>query len=161
MKKILLTVITILFMGIYVYSQETEYVKGKGYEGYIFPKEHSIWGFPPEKGRYTPSSEDIAQAEKILQDSINTDYVKSNQKAYRKPPINRKTLKKYIRQYVGYLTEDGKIIIHIYLNKGIEMDKNKLTKDVIAVMGGGSNHWSISINLSTKELSNMRVNGIS
>lgn len=145
----------------YVYSQEAVYVKGKGYEGYIFPKEHSIWGFLPEQNRYTPNLEDIAQAEKILQDSIGTDYVKSNQEAYCKPPINKNTLKKYVRQYVGYSTENGKIIIHIYLNKGIEMDKNKLLEDIIAVIGGGSNHWRIKINISTKELFDMQVNGIS
>lgn len=145
----------------YVYSQKAVYVKGKGYEGYIFPKEHSIWGFPPEQNRYTPNLKDIAQAEKILQDSIGTDYVKSNQKAYCKPPINKKTLKKYVRQYVGYSTEDGKTIIYIYLNKGIEMDKNKLSEDIIAVFGGGSNHWRIKINISTKELFDMQVNGIS
>ena len=144
----------------YVYSQKAVYVKGKGYEGYIFPKEHSIWGFPPEQNRYTPNLEDIAQAEKILQDSIGTDYVKSNQIAYCKPPINKKTLKKYLRQYVGYSTEDGKTIIYIYLNKGIEMDKNKLSEDIIAVSDGGSNHWSIKINISKKELFDMQVNGI-
>lgn len=77
----------------YVYSQGAVYVNGKGYEGYIFPKGHSIWGFPSEQNRYTPNLEDIAQAEKILQDSIGTYYVKSNQEAYCKPPINKNTLK--------------------------------------------------------------------
>ena len=143
----------------YVYSQEAVYVKGKGYEGYIFPKGHSIWGFPSEQNRYTPNLKDISLAEKILRDSIGTDYVKSNQEAYCKSPINKNTLKKYVRQYVGYLMEDGKIIIHIYLNKGIEMDKNKLSEDIIAVFGGGSNHWCIKINISTKELFDMQVNG--
>lgn len=160
MKKIFV-IITILFMVSYVYSQKAVYVKGKGYEGYIFPKEHSIWGFPPEQNRYTPNLEDIAKAEKILHDSIETDYVESNQEAYCKPPINKNTLKRYVRQYVGYSTEDGKTIIHIYLNKGTKMDKNKLSEDIIAVFGGGSNHWRIKINISTKELFDMQVNGIS
>ena len=146
-------------MASYAYSQKAVYVKEKGYKGCIFPKEHSIWGLPPEPNRYTLNLEDIAQAEKILRDSIGTDYVKSNQKMYRKPPINKNTLKKYVRQYVGYSTEDGKIIIHIYLNKGIEMDKNKLSEDIIAVFGGGSNHWRVKINTSTKELFDMQVNG--
>ncbi|HPK29633.1 MAG TPA: hypothetical protein PK979_01165 [Bacteroidales bacterium] len=157
MKKIF-AIITILFMASYIYSQEAVYVKGKGYEGYIFPKEHSIWGFPPEQNRYTPNLEDIALAEKILRDSIGTDYVKSNQQAYRKPPINNKTLKKYVRQYVGYVTEECEIIIHIYLNKGIETDKNKLSEEIIAIFGGGSNHWHIKINISTKELFDMQLN---
>ena len=108
----------------YVYSQKAVYVKGKGYEGYIFSKERSISGFPPEQNRYTPNLEDIAQAEKILRDSIGTDYVKSNQKMYRKPPINKNTLKKYVRQYVGYSTEAGDTIIHIYFNKRMELDKH-------------------------------------
>ncbi|MEG1723266.1 MAG: hypothetical protein RR303_09795 [Bacteroidales bacterium] len=160
MKKIFV-IMTILFVVSYVYSQKAVYVKGKGYEGYIFPKEHSIWSFPPEQNRYTPNLENIAQAEKILQDSIGTDYMKSNQEAYCKSPINKNTLKRYLRQYVGYSTEDGKTIIHIYLNKGIEMDKNKLSEDIIAVFGGGSNHWRIKINISTKELFDMQVNGVS
>ncbi|HOG41443.1 MAG TPA: hypothetical protein PLI69_02760 [Bacteroidales bacterium] len=157
MKKIF-AIITILFMASCVYSQEAVYVEGKGYEGYVFPKEHSIWDFPPEQNRYTPNLEDIALAEKILRDSIGTDYVKSNQQAYRKPPINNKTLKKYVRQYVGYVTEECEIIIHIYLNKGIETDKNKLSEEIIAIFGGGSNHWHIKINISTKELFDMQLN---
>jgi len=52
-----------------------------------------------------------------------------------------------VRQYIGYSTEDGKTIIYIYLNKGIKMDKNKLSEDIIAVFDGGSNHWSIKINI--------------
>ena len=66
-----------------------------------------------------------------------------------------------MRQYIGYSTEDGKTIIYIYLNKGIKMDKNKLSEDIIAVFDGGSNHWSIKINISTKTLFDMQVYGIS
>lgn len=160
MKKIFV-IVTALFICSYIYSQEVAYVKGKGYKGYIFPKEYSVLGFPPEPNRYTPCLEDVAQAEKILKDSIGSDYVKSNQRAYCKPPINKNTLKKYVRQYIGYVTEDGKIIIHIYLSNGIEIDKNELSEDIIYIFDGGSNHWSIKINISTKELFDMQVNGIS
>jgi hypothetical protein len=159
--KSIFAIITFLFMNGYLYSQTAEYVKGKGYEGYVFPKEHAIWGFPPEQNRYTPSKEDIEQAEKILKDSIGTDYVKSNQKMYSKLPINKRTLKKYVRQYIGYLTENNEIVVCIYLNKDIELDKNKLSEDIISVLDGGSNHWRICINLFTKKLSDMSVNGIS
>jgi len=148
-------------MGSYVYSQEVVRVKGKGYEGYIFPKEHSIWGFPPEKGRYTPSPEDITKAEKILKDSINTDYVRSNQEAYKKPPINRRTLNKYMRQYVGYLTDNGEIVIWVNLFKKGSISVQDPTFDIISVADGGYNFWSIRINITNKELSGMRVNGIS
>lgn len=167
MKKIF-GIITILFLVSYVYSQETVYVKGKGYEGYIFPKEHSIWGFSPEQNRYTPSSEDIVQAEKILRDSINTDYVKSNQQAYRKPPINKRTLKNYLRQYVGYITDNNEIIICInllhkrgYCDEDKPKDADKIDNEIIMVLDGGYYFWHISINISTEELFDMQLNGIS
>ena len=75
-------------------------------------------------------------------------------------PINKRTLKKYMRQYVGYLTERGNIIIQIFLNKDIDMDKNNLSEDILAVFDGGINHWSIKINISTEELFDLQINGI-
>jgi hypothetical protein len=159
--KYTLAITVFLLVNIQSYSQEAMFVKGKGYEGYIFSKEHSIWGFPPEKNRYSPTITDIEKAESILKDNICSQYVKQSQKLYRKPPINKKTLKKYTRQYVGYLTTDGHIVIRIYLNRGIDMSKETLSEDIISVNGGGANHWVIDVNLSTKTLSNMGVNGIS
>ena len=160
-------IVIFLFFNSYIYSQ-AKYVKGKGYEGYIFPKEHSIWGFPPEKGRYTLNFKEIAQAEKILKDSIGTDYVKSNQQAYRKPPINKRTLKNYLRQYVGYITDNNEIVIWInflhkrkYCDDDKPKDADKIDNEIIMVLDGGYYFWSIKINLSTKELSDMQVNGIS
>ena len=44
-------------------------VKGFGYKGFIFDKEHYIWGFPPENGRYTLNKKEIAQAEKLLRET--------------------------------------------------------------------------------------------
>ena len=157
MNKSFLTII-FLFIASCIYSQDAIFVKGYGYEGYIFPKEHSIWGFPPEDNRYTPSIEDIAYAEKILLNKMGTDYVKRNQKGYCKP-INKRTLNKYVRQYVGYLMDDGAIIIHIYLNRSNYIDNNKISKDIIAVFDGGTVHWSIKVNLSTGEIFDMLVNG--
>jgi hypothetical protein len=166
--KSIFAIITFLFMSGYVYSQTAEYVKGKDYEGYVFPKEHAICGFPPEQNRYTPSEEDIAQAEKILKDSIGTDYVKSNQEMYKKPPINKRTLKKYVRQYVGYLTENNEIIIWInflhrdeYDDEDKPKDADRIDNEIITIFDGGYYFWRICINLSTQKLSDMSVNGIS
>jgi hypothetical protein len=160
-RSILLAISIFLFISNSVYSQETVYAKGKEYEGYIFPKEQSIWGFPSEKRRYTPSSEDIAQAEKILQDSINSNYMKQNQKQYKKPPINKRTLNKYMRQYVGYLTDNNEFVIWINLFKKGNIGNQDPVIDIIYSQDGGYNFWSIRINITTKELSDIRINGIS
>ena len=158
MRKLFIVII-FLFIVSCVYSQETLFVKGQGYEGFIFSKEYSICGFPPENNRYTPSVEDIARAEKILLEKIGNDYVKSNQKSYCKPPINKRTLNRYIRQYVGYLMDDGTVIIHIYMNKTALMDESLLSKDIVVVHDGGRNHWHIKVNISTEEVFDIHING--
>ncbi|MDR1181541.1 MAG: hypothetical protein LBL13_06155 [Bacteroidales bacterium] len=150
-----------MIINISILAQSSMNVKEKGYKGYIFPKEHSIWGFPPEQNRYTPSEEDIVQAEKILKDSICSDYVKFNQQQYKKPPINKKTLKNYVRQYVGYLTDNKEIVIWLNLIKkeyaydGVQNP----SYDIISIKDGGYNFWSIRINITTRKLYDMRVNG--
>ncbi len=142
-----------------IFAQNAEFVKGKGYAGYIFPKEHPIFGFSPEQNRYTPSFEDISQAEKILQDSIGTEYIKSNQKAYCKPLINKNTLKKYVRQYVGYLTDKNEIVIWLNLFKKGSIESQNPALDIISVQDGGIEFWRIRINITSKELFDMQVNG--
>ena len=159
MKKVIVAT-AIIFIFSCAYSQSVVQVKCKDYKGYIFPKEHSIWGLTPEYNWYTPSIEDIAQAEKILRTFVRKGYINTNKDGCCKVPINKRTLKKYMRQYVGYLTERGNIIIHIFLNKDIDMDKNNLSEDILAVFDGEINHWSIKINISTEELFDLQINGI-
>lgn len=130
-------------------------VKGLGYKGFIFDKEHYIWGFPPESGRYTLNKKEVAQAEKLLREKID-EYIVSHQ-VYADPPIKKKTLRKYVRQYVGYLTDNNEVVVKIYLNK-IDPDDDSST-DILEYFDGGSNHWSIQINLNTGELYDMEVNG--
>jgi hypothetical protein len=51
--------------------------------------------------------------------------------------------------------------VSIWLNRELSRSKESMTEDIIDVQGGGANHCTIDVNLSTKELSNMDVNGIS
>ena len=61
MKQIL--IIILLVLGYLSYSQESYFVEGKDYCGYVFTKEHSIYGFPPESNRCTLTEENIIQAD--------------------------------------------------------------------------------------------------
>lgn len=140
-------------------QNETLYVKGKNYEGYIFQKGHSIWGIAPNENRYTLNKKDVFAAEQILRDSVNSDYIKVQQKSYKRPPINRKTLKKYIRQYVGYINDRGEIIVWIvFLERQIVKDLNPAL-DIISLCDGGYNYWSICINITRRKLFDMQING--
>ena len=142
------------------YAQDkTLYVKGKNFEGYVFQKEHSIWGIAPNENRYTLNKSDVLIAEQILRDSINSDYIKVQQDSYKSPSINRKTLKRYIRQYVGYINDSGEIKVWItFVDRQIAKDLN-LALDVIAMCDGGYNYWSVCINITRRKLFDMQING--
>ena len=86
---------------------------------------------------------------------------KQNKHYVAKLILIKKTLTKYVRQYVGYLTEDGTKIIHIYLNKADVIENNNLTEDVVLVYDGGSNHWHVKVNISTGEIFDIQVGGLS
>lgn len=136
-------------------NRSATYVEGRDYKGYAFSKEHPIAGLPPEKTRYTLNQEEIIKAEYLLRKKIN-EYVETYH-VYTDPPINKKTLRNYIRQYVGYFTENNEVVVKIYMNK---IDNyNDPSSDILEYLDGGSDHWSIIINLNTEELLNMKVNG--
>ena len=151
------------------YSQESYFVEGKGYYGYVFSKEHSIWGFPPEiiigsvpigSYRCNLTEENIVQSEKILKKNINSKYVKSCQIWGDKPYINKNTLANYNRQYVGYLTPDNEVIVCVYLIiKTNSIGDDKLSEDIIVIYDGGYSYWTIAINLKTRKVFDMMVNG--
>jgi len=156
-KNILLIGFALLCMS--GYSQESTLVKGKGYTGYAFNKDHFVFmSIDNQKERYTPTKEDITQIEKILQDSIGS--VLKKQK-YSNTSINRNTLKKYNRQYVGFITNNGDVVIWINLLRSKEIDDVELSKDIVTVSDGGEKYWSIFINLTKNTLYGVRINGIS
>ncbi len=159
MKQIL--IIILLVIGYLSYSQESYFVEGKGYYGYVFSKDRSLNGFPSESNRYTLTTENISQAELILKNNINTEYVKSRrQLCSRRALINKITLKKYYRQYVGYLNTNNEVIAYVCLTRKDAVDDIKdLSEDLIMVCDGGCAFWRIYINLQTQQVFDMEVNG--
>ncbi len=156
MKQIL--IIILLVLGYLSYSQESYFVEGKGYYGYVFSKDRSLNGFPPESNRYNLTQEDIVQAEAFLKDNINTEYVQSSLLWGLSSPVNKRTLKKYYRQYIGYLNSDNEVIVRVNLTKCV-WEVNELSDDLIVALGGGSAFWEIYINLHTKQVFGLDVNG--
>ena len=148
------------------YSQEAIFVNGWKYKGYAFPKDAKIFGLPPQIvlypgfNRYTLSPDEIAKAEKILRDSINVCC--NGEGRWYDPPINKKRLHKYLRQYVGFLNENNEVVVCVYLSlkKAVEESKADPTTDIIVLRKNGSNMWEIKINLNTGELFDMEVNGV-
>lgn len=161
MKEILCAFLLFIFN--LSYAQEFVHVKGKSYQGYIFPKEHFVFNsIDDQKERYTPTLEDIIKVETILADSIN--FITNKEQPYRyslKPIINKKTLKKYKRQYVGFLDKNNNVIIWINFLLDKSLTEEDLKSDIIRVLDGRGYYWNIYINIGTNELSYMYVNGTS
>ena len=155
-KNILLIGFALLCMS--GYSQEYTLVKGKGYTGYAFNKEHFVFmSIDNQKERYTPTKEDVMRIEKMLKDSIGS--VLKKKKIY-DTSINRNTLKKYKRQYVGFITNNGNIVIYIAFLKDIE-NIDELSKDIVVLYDGGETYWGIFVNLTKNTLYGVHINGIS
>jgi hypothetical protein len=119
--------------------------------------------------KFTPTKEDIVLAEKILKQQIEkANHRKMNQFG-RKQYIHR-NLNKYFRQYAGFINENGDRVIHINFNwdrytvfdriKGYWDDRLEYISEYSVVMDGGYRHWDVNVNLTTKSLYNLSVNGV-
>jgi hypothetical protein len=71
--------------------------------------------------------------------------------------IDRK-LKKYCRQYVGFVNSKGErvIWINLFWNKDLIDDA---AKDIIRVNDGCSYYWNVGVNIDRKLICDLQVNG--
>lgn len=140
-----------------IYVQQ---IKGKSFEGYIFSKKDTGY-IPVEniKERFTPQQTDILEAEKILNEqllNLNKDLL--NQRG--RCPIIHKKLKKYKRQYIGAITENGDSIIWINFIWGKDKKSIKRCSDkIIMILDGCSFYWNVKVNLTKGKLFDLSING--
>ena len=146
-------------------------VKSSKFRGTIFKDSYQDLFVSPVSShakRFTPTNEDILLAETILKEQIE----KVNT-----PRINQlkpsqyidKNINKYFRQYLGYYNENGNRIIHINLAwdkfsifdriKGDEDQRLDFSSGYNFVQDGGSRYWNVNVDLTTKTLYGMSVNG--
>jgi len=135
------------------------FVSGKGFKGYIFDQEKDLMiSFRDQKERFTPDKNEILYIEELLNKNlkkINSSRVNQG----RGCPVLHKKLRKFMRQYVGYETNDGAKVIWINLVWAEESLEKRLSKEIILVQDGCSHYWSIKVNLDTSELFDLKVNG--
>ncbi|EGK02695.1 hypothetical protein [Dysgonomonas gadei] len=149
---------------------DTNYIKGtdkngrvKVFHGGKISKDCEVNLLTTAYTRYTLPDRDIILAEHILEENI--DYIRTNQPELSEPVI-ADNLDKYMRQYVGFINNyNQEVIIWInFLKKDSDIlsviNTKHLNEGIIHVDDGGSNFWSVYINLTKKELFNMSVNGV-
>lgn len=119
--------------------------------------------------RFTPTEKDIAIAESILKEQIR-EANKNRINQFSKRQHIDKNLNKYFRQYVGFIDKNGDRNIHINFHwdrftlmdraKGYWDDRLDYTSDYSIVFDGGSRYWSVNVNLASKKLYGLLVNGV-
>jgi hypothetical protein len=132
--------------------------EGKNCKGYIFDSSHFVFKtVPDQQSRFTPSKTNIDQAEEILIKRIVQANSKRENQLSGCPVIDQK-LKKYCRQYVGFVNSKGErvIWINLFWNKDLIDDA---AKDIIRVNDGCSYYWNVGVNIDRKLICDLQVNG--
>jgi len=159
MKKINL-LLTVLLLNIFhglgqpnTNKIEAEHYKTKKFDVAIFP-ENYIDMIPGE--RFTPTKQDIDKAEVALIKGLKKlNRYKPNQAS---TPVIHKNLRKYKRQYFGYIDKNGQriLLINCFWDEDLE---NHWLKERVQVFDGGSYYWNIQYNIDKNKLFDLYVNG--
>ena len=136
------------------------FVKGKGFKGYVFDKDHFVMvSIKDQESRYTPTKEDIIKVESLLLDKLKSINIDLDNQGGNFPIIHKK-LKKYTRQYVGFINSKCQKVIWINFIWNKRVESSKLSEDIYTILDGGSYYWEIKVNLEKMELFDLNVNGI-
>jgi hypothetical protein len=148
-------------------------VKSNRFRGTVFTTSYQTEKFfiptADSINKFTPTKEDIAIAENILQEQIG-EVNKRHINQFGKHQYIDRNLSKYFRQYIGYIDKNGDRTIHLNLHwdrytlkdriKGYWDDRLDYTSDYTIVFDGGSRYWSVNVNLNSKTLFGLSVNGV-
>ncbi|RZJ71527.1 MAG: hypothetical protein EOO45_11745 [Flavobacterium sp.] len=149
----------LFFLIIFLSTDAPRFIKGDGFSGYIFDRNHLVLlSLKDQNDRYTPSNNDIILAEKILKDKIEQSNLNlSNQTSG--CPIISKNLKKYIRQYVGFKNPQGQKTIWVNLLWKQTNTNDQVKKEIITVSDGCSYYWNVKINIDKNTVYDLTING--
>ena len=170
MKKLLLIILTLNF-GL-IFSQEIELIESQKFEGAIFPKTYDIpySENPLTEKRFTPTKREILELEKQLRNQIKE--INKNKPNQRKGygPVIHKKLKKYDRQYIGFIDQNGLRVIHVNFIwngftlwesiRGFTKPDDSWKTEWQMWFDGGSRYWNIKYTIDKKEFIDFRVNGV-
>ena len=148
-------IILLFLSSCFIHAQNVaEHFKTKQFEVAIFPESSNEI---MQQNRFTPTKEEIIKAENALKSKLKfINNLLINQSS---SPIIHRNLKKYKRQYFGYINDKGERILYINSLWSKSYKDNIWLNEIIWISDGGSHYWNIQYNLATNELENLKVNG--
>ncbi len=124
----------------------------------IFPKEYST--FFIQQKRFTPTKLEIDKAEFALAKRLKK--INKNRSNQSSSPVIDENIRKYKRQYFGFVDENG--MKYLLINSFWANDKDQnfnWLNEIVIVKDGGSYYWQIKYFIETDELKDLFVNGYS
>ena len=148
-------IIVLFLSSCFIHAQNVaEHFKTRQFEVAIFLESSNEL---MQQNRFTPTKEEIIKAENALKSKLK--FINNPLMNQSSSPIIHKNLKKYKRQYFGYINEKGEKILYINSLWKKNEKETKWLQQIIMVSDGGSYYWNIEFNLETDELINLSVNG--
>ncbi len=167
MKKLILAFVAVAALSVATVAQEyiepvetwkVAEVWGNNYHGWSFHQDWEVdFTVENQDGRFTPTDEEIAEAEALVQKRIA--YL--NREHYNQGgmcPIIDEHMRKYRRQYVGFTNDRGDHIIWLNYLWDDELTDERLAGDVLLTRGGCGHFWHVKCNLATRKVYGLEVN---
>ena len=133
-------------------------VWGNNYHGWSFHQDVEVdFTVEGQDGRCTPTDEEIADAERLMQKRIayvNRDHYNQGGMC----PVIDEHMHYYRRQYVGFTNDRGDHIIWISGIWNDEITDERMASDVILTRGGCGRYWHLKVNLATRKVYGLEVN---
>ena len=143
MKRLLTILLFLKVTSNFLIAQTNEIFEEKNVKGVIFSKDYinKAHNWLDNSYRFTPTREEIKAFEKNLKldlKRINTN--RWNQKG--SCPIIHKNLKKYVRQYLGFIDDSGKkyLLINFLWQDNVEENEND---EFYNELGDWKKHWQV------------------
>lgn len=145
-------------------------VKSNRFKGTAFSKYYQTNNiFPDTLNRFTPTQKDIELAEAILRHQLREANKDRTNQIGQYPNIDR-SLNKYFRQYIGFFAANGDRIIGINFHwdrftlfdriRGYWDDRLDYSSDYSVTLDGGSRYWNVKVNLTSRVLFGLSINGL-
>ena len=153
---------TLAFLSVsFIYGQNdtvspiADRYKTKKFDVAIFPASYLAFVSQP---RFTPTRQEIDDAENALR--INLKVLNKGRINQSSTPVIHRKLRKYKRQYFGYVTQNGQriLLINFFWSKNIDF-KDRWLKEAINFHDGGSYYWQVQFNLDEAALFDLNING--
>ncbi|MBO9154951.1 hypothetical protein ACFOTA_22235 [Chitinophaga sp. GCM10012297] len=133
-------------------GENSRYIILNGLVGFIYRPEEVEWKVADdERCKTALSLADVLLAEKYLREQIPAV---DTFRTYPLPPVHQK-LAGYRRQYVGYVNIGGERIVWVNALWGA----GPLDKGVLMTHDGGNHFWQVKVNLTTKKIYDLSING--